>query len=452
MKPLCPYFEEGCPSLFEPNHTKQYRHKCTCSKRDAEHMQNFVHPCPNGLHCPQKNESKHFDEHHVSVKEAHPPVQEQPTNFQSNNSKLEPNTIQTSQVEKNTFIPKFKVCEIGLPFRVATFNILSDDNLNMAKKLNNTGHVVDDNRFDRTMNIVKSIHADILCLQELDKKNIKPLVERLQTKYQVIECSENISDFNYTCAILLNKDRLEAVNYGVLKTNSTTSTKCYYSLWLEADLRVPATDDTDCNESVQKLFIVSSHLPNPQLDPTESSSFEHSQMLLNKLYSIIVGQDLKGVPVIICGDMGFSPNSVSYNLFKNGSVEKGTLDKDTVKEINKSLSHKFQHGFKSSMMEINNQELDKTINTKHLQQTVDYIWFHSDQLECVGGSMVVTNNQPGPSECYPSHHIPIVAIFDFSAQKLFPELMKTKVKQLTSQLEEKDRKIAELKTSLNSSR
>jgi endonuclease/exonuclease/phosphatase family metal-dependent hydrolase len=429
MKALCPYINYGfCPASKEPNHSREYRHMCFCSRTDQEHLQDFVHLCPQEPQC-YSQDAQHIYFYNPNSNRQQEFATKHPV------SAFIPDKVAYGSKTPNSFsleshplvaVPNFPVCEVGLPFTVATLNVLSESNMHIAKNLNGGEYTRKQGRMDSILRLIQYIQADIFCIQELDKQYIA-FLQHFGERYTILECSENVPNTEPVCAILLNKYRFDVRNYSLIKTTSEGANS--YSLWAEVALR---TQDSQ----PERMTIMSVQLPNHELNG--NSPLSQVEELLDRLHGIVVSNGMESAPVIMCGDFGCSPHSASYQLLSTGEVEQDTTDNDSGSIVTKQMKSKFQ--FKSSNMELHKQEPSATLVTKRLAKCVDYIWYQSPALSVVGGSILDSTRY---AEELPSLHCPLVSIFKLE-KDLESEYHKKAIKDIIAEIKEKDELIQKL--------
>jgi len=253
-------------------------------------------------------------------------------------------------------------------------------------------------RMEHILHVLIQLKPSLVCLQDLEESQLNVLSERMRTIGYGCAASfasrPRVSGFPPTgVATFFLKSRLTVERTVALSFSELQGDENISKLQL-------ISNEAVFQVSVVRLLSQSFYLINTSLRPNR---FEKS--VITAQMNIIANRvdELSG-QVLICGSLGFEPDSDAYSLLKNGEACNGKFN----------LKRKYRSSYEESQDFFTHWDENKfSVN--------DYIW-SSSQLVPTGllmitrKSEVLSYHHTAPNNQWPSNHLPIGASIDIRLQ------------------------------------
>ncbi|SCU96447.1 LAMI_0F06590g1_1 [Lachancea mirantina] len=293
-------------------------------------------------------------------------------------------------------------------------------------------------RREKLKNEILSYQTDVVCLQEVESKTFAEFWSPLMTE----KGYSSIFQAKTRARTMQSKDSQKVDGCAMFYKNSEfkllfSDIVDFSSMWMKHK-RFQRTEDY-LNRAMNKdnvaliiklqhiksgdqVWVATTHLHwDPQFNDVKTFQvgvlLDHLEKLIKEQHNCNNAQDLKRVPVVVCGDFNSTPDSAVYELFNTGSVRQ---HKDIEGRDFGYMSQKnFYHGLslKSSYDSIG--ELPFTNMSPDFTDVIDYIWYSPQGLRVRGllGEIDPTYASKFigfPNDKFTSDHIALVSRFEFT--------------------------------------
>uniref|UniRef100_A0A1I8PS33 2',5'-phosphodiesterase 12 n=1 Tax=Stomoxys calcitrans TaxID=35570 RepID=A0A1I8PS33_STOCA len=277
-------------------------------------------------------------------------------------------------------------------------------------------------------------NADIICLQEVDKKifeyDLKPVLEDQNFKGIIAEkgsCGEGIATFFRT-------DRFDLLeSYSINIGEQLNTLEAFKDLWQKIQSNKKLVEriwnrSTTLQLNLLKMkneryiLVANTHLYfHPDADHIRLLQFGFSMLYLEDIYKKTLQkfnlENEKQLAIVFCGDFNSVPECGIYRLMTERFVDKDFIDwssnaEEAVQDV--SLGQPF--AIKSAC------GTPEYTNYTHLfAACLDYIFYQCDRLEVEQFAPLPTNeelkaNTAIPSVVFPSDHVALIADLKFIAK------------------------------------
>lgn len=281
---------------------------------------------------------------------------------------------------------------------------------------------------------ILSYNCDIFCLQEVEAKTYEeywsPLLQKngytglFHAKTRAKLLANKDSKKVDGCCVFFKNSKFKLIKFENVDFSTTWMKHSKFQRTEDFLNRAMNKDNVALITKLQHLqtgemvWCVTTHL---HWDPkfNDVKTFQVG-VLLDHLQSLIKEdnprQDIKKVPMILCGDFNSYVNSAVYELLSTGSVKNHPdgIAKDYGYMSQGNFSH--QLALSSSYSCIG--ELPFTNFTPSFVDVIDYIWYSSNALRVRGLLGKVDEDYVSkfigfPNEQFPSDHLPLITKFEF---------------------------------------
>ena len=281
--------------------------------------------------------------------------------------------------------------------------------------------------------------TDVICLQEVETQTYEeywvPLMEKhnyrclFHAKTRAKTMPSKDSKKVDGCAIFFKKDQFQLVFQDSIDFSSTWRshkkfhrTEDYLNRAMNKD-NVALIAELKHLETNENIWVVTTHLHwDPQFNDVKTFQvgvmLDYLETLIKQQNHINNNNDIKKVPMVICGDFNSQLDSAVVELFNSGHVSSNHKDiekRDFGYMSQKNFSHNLT--LRSSYSVIG--ELPFTNMTPSFTDVIDYIWYSSQSLRVRGLLGKVDEDYASkfigfPNDKFPSDHIPLVTRFEIS--------------------------------------
>ena len=281
---------------------------------------------------------------------------------------------------------------------------------------------------------ILSYNCDIICLQEVEAKTYEeywsPLLQKTgytglfhaKTRAKLL-ANKDSKKVDGCCVFFKNNKfkmlKFEHVDFSAtwMKHSKFQRTEDFLNRAMNKD-NVALITKLQHLQTGEPVWCVTTHL---HWDPkfNDVKTFQVG-VLLDHLQSLIKEdnprQDIKKVPIILCGDFNSYVNSAVYELLSTGSV------KNHPDGITKDYGYMSQSNFNHQLALSSSYgcigELPFTNFTPSFVDVIDYIWYSSNALRVRGllgkvDEQYVSKFIGFPNEEFPSDHLPLITKFEF---------------------------------------
>ncbi|OHS98464.1 Endonuclease/Exonuclease/phosphatase family protein [Tritrichomonas foetus] len=302
---------------------------------------------------------------------------------------------QHNQIETGTI--QFKWTHPNASFTIITWNILNNTDAvqeNFHKTPNR--YLKWEYRSDMFIHTILNLKPHIVCIQDVEEKQLSLLSERMETVGYGCSASFakkprrpdipvlGVATFFFKARLTVEKT--VSVSFSDLQPNENIS-----------KLQLVANDSafqvSVVRMQAQSFFLINAGLKSCKFEP---------EVLLAQISLIADKVEGLSSQAIICGSLGFKPNSAPYKLLSTGEEPSGKFH----------LKKTFKHAYNDPYIPIEFTQWDENGFS-----ITDYIWI-SQLMQSTGYIIVPTksetekNYHSAPNSQWPSHHIPIGAAID----------------------------------------
>ncbi|SCW01367.1 LAFE_0D11012g1_1 [Lachancea fermentati] len=295
-----------------------------------------------------------------------------------------------------------------------------------------------DYRREKLKEQVLSYLTDVVCLQEVESKTYEefwvPLMKEhgytgvfhAKTRARTMQ-SKDSKKVDGCCVFfkdaefkLIFKDSVD-FSSAWMKHKKFQRTEDYLNRAMNKD-NVALVVKLQHLKSNEQIWVATTHLHwDPQFNDVKTFQvgvlLDYMEKLLKDQSGCSTAQEVKKVPVVICGDFNSQLDSAVYELLSTGSVHehKDIEGRDFGYISQKNFAHNLS--LKSSYDSIG--ELPFTNFSPTFTEVIDYIWYSSQALRVRGvlGKIdpeYISNFIAFPNDKFPSDHIPLVSRFEFT--------------------------------------
>ena len=281
---------------------------------------------------------------------------------------------------------------------------------------------------------ILSYSCDIICLQEVEAKTYEeywsPLLQKkgytgvFHAKTRAKLLANKDSKKVDGCCIFFKNNKFKMIKFENVDFSTTWMKHAKFQRTEDFLNRAMNKDNVALITKLQHIqteevvWCVTTHL---HWDPkfNDVKTFQVG-VLLDHLQKLIKEdtprQDIKKVPIILCGDFNSYVNSAVYELLSTGSV------KNHPDGIKKDYGYMSQGNFSHQLTLSSSYgligELPFTNFTPSFVDVIDYIWYSSNALRVRGLLGKIDEDYVSkfigfPNEQFPSDHLPLLARFEF---------------------------------------
>lgn len=295
-----------------------------------------------------------------------------------------------------------------------------------------------DYRRDKLKEQIISYQADVVCLQEVECKTFEdfwaPFLQKhgytgvfhAKTRARTMQ-SKDSKKVDGCCVFYKNSEfKLvfkDAVDFSSvwMKHKKFQRTEDYLNRAMNKD-NVALFVKLQHLKTNEQIWVTTTHLHwDPQFNDVKTFQvgvlLDYMEKLLRDQNGVGNNQEMKKVPLVICGDFNSQLDSAVYELFSCGTVRrhKDVEGRDFGYMSQKSFAHNLT--LKSSYDTIG--ELPFTNFSATFTDVIDYIWYSSQALRVRGVLGEIDPNYVSkfigfPNDKFPSDHIPLLTRFEFT--------------------------------------
>lgn len=281
--------------------------------------------------------------------------------------------------------------------------------------------------------------TDVICLQEVETLTYEeywvPLMEKYnysclfhaKTRAKTMHAKDSKKVDG--CAIFYKKDQFQLVFQDSIDFSSAWRshkkfhrTEDYLNRAMNKDnvALIAELKHLNTNENV---WVVTTHLHwDPQFNDVKTFQvgvmLDYLETLIKQHHHVNNNNDIKKIPMVICGDFNSQLDSAVVELFNSGHVTANHKDIDQ-RDFGYMSQKNFSHNLslRSSYGAIG--ELPFTNMTPSFTDVIDYIWYSSQSLRVRGLLGKIDEEYASkfigfPNDKFPSDHIPLVTRFEIS--------------------------------------